>query len=123
MPGTIRYIHAFVGTTGGRATVAWHQLSPPCDIPGDAAMVEIAIAWCSPKDNFVKRKGRLIAEGRMQLHGHVCFVPLMKLEDGRKVLNAQNVLNYAMLVNAPRWAQGKMLKTPHNREAVNGNQT
>ena len=85
MSDNIRFIHSYVGTTGGRATVAWKQLHPPCDLPTGAAMVEVAIAWCSPKDNFVKRKGRLIAEGRLDLHSHVCFVPLMKMPDGREV--------------------------------------
>jgi len=44
-------------TEGPVFSVAWHQV--------DTRTIEIGIAWCSPKDQFSRVKGRRIAAGRL----------------------------------------------------------
>lgn len=42
---------------GGRATIA---------LQANGSLIEVGVAFCSPRDQFCKRFGRAIAEGRMQ---------------------------------------------------------
>lgn len=58
----IAYIHAYVGD--GRVTAAFEM--PPKDKRSEARQVNYAVAYCSPKDNFSRERGRLIAAGRLE---------------------------------------------------------
>jgi len=51
------FMHIKLGS--GYATIAIHS---------NGLVAEYATAFCSPKDQFVRRKGRLIAEGRLAAH-------------------------------------------------------
>jgi hypothetical protein len=56
----VGFVHGYVHGTGGRFTIAW--------VDQGNAELAVGIAWCSPKDNFCRAKGRLIAQGRLLVH-------------------------------------------------------
>lgn len=83
----------------GRATLA-------IQVEGDN--LEIGVAFCSPKDQFSKAKGRMIAEGRLKAkHGFYMKIgrnPDEKLKDQARrvvVTLVKNVKTHMI----PRWAK------------------
>jgi hypothetical protein len=69
----------------GGITVAFKEIAP--------GAITYAIARCSINDNFDKKKGRTIAEGRLNSPKHAETVP-MTLEAFYKSLRDQNVFDY-----------------------------
>ena len=47
---------------GGAVTIAWHN---EYDLDSDIKHVSYALAFCSPKDSFNKKLGRIISKGRL----------------------------------------------------------
>jgi hypothetical protein len=104
------YIHAWVGDTGGRVTVAimvkhYHH-------------AYAGVAWCSPKDNFCRRIGRLIAEGRARAY---CNNPLFMLAVPSPVTRAWLASMLRLVANKitrPQWAVGELLVTAQSHKKV-----
>jgi hypothetical protein len=114
----IKYAHAYVGDprpTGmrglrkiknaGRVTIAW------TDNGFDKA--EVGLAWCSPRDNFCRKKGRLIASGRLFKGANVATVVLLATGtnksgeprvEARDVIKALDELHMQNRLSAPTWA-------------------
>jgi hypothetical protein len=59
----IHYMHIELGSRGGKATLAF-----TCHKEGEQEIATVGIAFCSPRDQFNKAKGRQIASARL-LHG------------------------------------------------------
>lgn len=59
-PAKVYYAHPYVAAKT-RITVAFKHL----DSTSKAHVCQIGIAWCSPKDNFCKAKGREVAAKRL----------------------------------------------------------
>lgn len=93
----ILYMHPFIGN--GRATAA-------IDV-SDKTNIRVAFAFCSPKDQFSRKKGRLIATGRVRVleDAHIEFE-----DDGEQAIKAQVMshLEDDMLTGEeylPQWAR------------------
>ncbi len=52
---------------GGRVTAA---------IQVENQIAEVGLAFCSPQDQFARKRGRLIAEGRLNAGKAFCYVPV-----------------------------------------------
>lgn len=62
-----KFVHAQVAIDGGfntsRCTIAWRSRQR---MPDNSEDVEVAIAWCSPRDHFARKRGREISERRLE---------------------------------------------------------
>lgn len=76
---TLTYLH-YHFDQGGAFTAA---------ISIEGALVRVAFAFCSPKDNFSKKKGRLISTGRLNAGKH----PIEFLDNEKHPIK-QQVLEY-----------------------------
>lgn len=98
------FMHVHVGK--GRATVAIsHEKG--------AKEATVAVAFCSPNDQYKREKGRLISSGRLNKEGKYFFKVGL---DGQSPIKLQvsNILE-AMLAeesNAPKWAFGQKVTGP-----------
>jgi hypothetical protein len=109
------YMHLHVGM--GRVTLALrHKL---CAAKGDE--VEVGVAFCSPKDQFNKARGRNIARGRLEQAGNQTMAfqsngeePLKRqLYDIFFALMTQTPnKNQTVMhsVDIPRWANGAIAR-------------
>ena len=75
----ILYMHPFIGD--GRATAA-------IDI-SDTESIKVAFAFCSPKDQFSRKRGRLISTGRLDAG----VVHMEFPDDGLQAIKAQVMTN------------------------------
>lgn len=88
------YIYPYVGW--GRAAIAV-EVFPELRVAG------VGVAWCSPKDQFNRKKGRMIAEGRLQRGGNAYYeIPLSSEATRRDIIEA--VVATMTYADAPRWA-------------------
>jgi hypothetical protein len=134
------YVHAYVGETGGRATLA---LTPTRKFAtaGAPPTTEVATltpqafmataAWCNPNDRFrfCKAKGRKIATGRMNKNKKAILVGSFNGTLTRKILlDALSSLSDVMQGDergahwegVPRWARNQTLhlETPNKEGAT-----
>lgn len=86
------FVHTELKTAEGRcgkATIAWKSI--------DDSHVQASIAWCSPKDMFWKRKGRLIAGGRLEQNTPSTLTLEVKTfyitKSGEHIIDADGVLD------------------------------
>lgn len=89
-----RFIH--IVTSFGGATLAYRKLG------ADPDRFEIGVAYCSPTEpNFSKKKGRLIAQGRLNAgrNGNISFA--RKISSGPDTLS-QNEIFHALEQLRPR---------------------
>ena len=66
----VRFIHCHAQGVKGGVTIAYRHTSP--DYNGK--MVEVAVAYCSPEDKFVKKVGAALAANRFMC-GQTITVP------------------------------------------------
>jgi hypothetical protein len=99
-----RFIHPHVAS-GGRATIAWREYG--------AGIVNIAVAWCSPKDHFRRDKGRQISEGRLNHYKWSCKAELTMRPNGKEYVMEQTILNIVIQhpqdMGTPEWAKSQSL--------------
>ena len=75
------YLHLNVGK--GRCTVAFRK-APPQPYT-DQTYTQVALSFCSPKDQFSRQRGRQIAEGRLNAEKFMWQLPCSeKLGEVRK---------------------------------------
>lgn len=98
----VRFIHPQVGE--GRATIAFREAD-------EAGVTEITytVAYCSPKDQFARKKGRLIAEGRLKKEVGTRNIRLVHGKDkrpGYKEVNSvvMDAFEHFTRAEGPRWA-------------------
>jgi hypothetical protein len=107
------FIHPLVGSTGGRATLAM-KIEP------ELGRVTLGMSWCSPKDQFCKKKGRMIATGRMVRSDRNFTLTFGTLLDSgithdalSKILTFTNeALKEGRTPPIPQWAQGESFRLP-----------
>jgi hypothetical protein len=97
-PGRVYFIH--IRNYGDGALTAAIRL---CQDSNDS--VDVAVAFCSPKDQFSRKKGRLIAEGRLRsgkLFYSNSWLDLDKsaMTQVRALLNVRDILYMPI----PEWA-------------------
>ena len=78
------YNHGSIGSGGG-ATIAYREV--------DDGTTEFSVAYCSPRDNFNRSTGRLVASGKLNSRLHRCKVELT-LSDFEDELNELQKDNY-----------------------------
>ena len=116
---TTKFIHAYI-EGGGRATVAWKQPQESAlDPEGKSrAWIQAAVAWCSPKDQFRRDKGRKISEGRMNKYQVDFWIPRSERPNGRLSIDEQVILDVVLqhdpnkLIGVPRWAKERKILIP-----------
>lgn len=94
--GTDRfYIYPYV-SNGGRASIAVEYIR-------ETGLVVYGVAWCSPKDQFNRKKGRMIAEGRLESGKGSAFYT--QANTRRELVNEVilDLAEYLDEVNAPQW--------------------
>lgn len=84
---------------GGRAAIA-------VDYDREAGVVSYAIAWCSPKDQFHKKKGRMIASGRLDVGKCFSFFPKATTRRGLVIEVMEDIALNLDFVGAPQWVGG-----------------
>jgi hypothetical protein len=63
---------------------------------------EIGLAFCSPRDQFSRKKGRLIAEGRLDKHGGIT-IPLVEGERVKKQVRNYVIKQIVLGSWGPQW--------------------
>lgn len=91
------YIHPFI-EGGGRATIA-------VEVIRETGMVMYGVAWCSPKDQFSKKKGRLIADGRLDAGKGSAFFSNANTRRELVIEVMYDIAEYLDQINAPQWVQ------------------
>ena len=87
---------------------------------GERAMLYFGFAFCSPKDNFCKKKGRQIAQGRV-LHNkqHGVYTILKEGESPRDVaVQVANSFFHGRKAFSPRWARRWVLSRHSNEPSI-----
>lgn len=97
----LTFMHPYINSQGGRATLAMEV---------NGAEVVAGIAFASPKDQFNKKKGRMIATGRLSEHPNKPN-PLRisySIPEGKKLRETTSLVFKAFLDSGPvpRWAKG-----------------
>jgi hypothetical protein len=118
---TPKIIHAFVLGSKGRITIAYKR-------EGDV-FIRCGFAFCSPKDNFSRQRGRSVALGRLEhSNSNITMVAVdMTPADEGNANNAGRVVKAVMGTVSdlgylfPRWARGKILLTRHERALMEKN--
>lgn len=91
----VTYIHDYIGN--GRFTLA---------IKVNEGKVNVGVAFCAPKDQFTRKRGRTIAMGRIEKESAYCF-SFTRNEDPLKK-QAWDMFVYFMENDSmglvPRWA-------------------
>lgn len=92
------YIYPYV-SNGGRASIA-------VEYSRETGLVMYGVAWCSPKDQFNRKKGRMIAEGRLEACRGSAFYT--QAFTRRELVNEVilDLVGYLDEVNAPQWVTG-----------------
>ena len=83
-------------TSGTRVTVVGEHKD---------GMLNLATAVCSRKDNFVKRKGRAIAEGRFSKGKYTKSIPMNKC-DGKEFVKQASVISEEVSVTKQIYSNG-----------------
>ena len=89
------YIYPYI-EGGGRASIA-------VEVDKETSIVMYGVAWCSPKDQFNRKKGRMIAEGRLMSGKGSAFLSNART---RRELVAEVMVDIAAYldeINAPQW--------------------
>lgn len=85
------------------AITAAVQLSP------DETTAVIAFAECSPKDQFNRSKGRIIAEGRLKKESRAICVHTDKDRDGRPCISRAVLHAWEYNKEKSRWASRQVM--------------
>ena len=123
----VTYMHPFVGK--GRVTMALEIQQD-----GDKEKVTVGVAFCSPKDQFCRKFGRLRASARLTRVGHVFTFKLKRGErvkevaglllnsllQSNKLVDDQGVPMFQASLNGdkflvPRWADGEAVIRSHTK--------
>jgi len=88
----ISFMHFELG--GGRVTAA-------VEVADGAA--KVGLAFCSPRDQFERRKGRLISEGRLAAGKHFCELPLVPDERVKKQVLDHLMATFHGAEGVPQW--------------------
>lgn len=94
MNGDRFFIYPYLGA--GRAAVA-------VQVFRELKTVGVGVAWCSPKDQFNRKMGRRIAEGRLLRAGNMYYELPYSGEPTRKQI-VEQVVNTITFADAPQWA-------------------
>ena len=86
---TPKYFHLDAGVNGGKVTAAIDIKTEAVSRSRGAEVAYIGLAWCSPVDQFSRKRGRLISAGRLRKNKHffrLVLDPTKKL--GEQVIKA-----------------------------------
>lgn len=103
----IMFTHAQI-VKGGRASVAWAPDFTDKRSEHRAVWVHMGVAWCTPRDQFCRAKGRHISAGRLLKYKAGCLV-LLTMRNDKEVVAEDTILR-AVVENLdkfmpPEWVQ------------------